>query len=134
MRDQNGEPGPGTAPPPPWEPAEPPPWEVVVAAGAELGGRPVWDPSRSCLTWVDIKAGRRRGAPLRSVGRTAGNPSGAGVPAHLPGLRGPGLEDLFVTTAWLGMDDQQRAAEPLAGHLLRTRPGTAGFPAGVFAG
>ena len=58
MRDQNGEPGPGTAPAPPWKPAEPPPWEVVVAAGAELGERPVWDPSRSCLTWVDIKAGR----------------------------------------------------------------------------
>ena len=33
-----------------------------------------------------------------------------------------------------GLDEQQRAAEPLAGHLLRTRPGATGLPAGVFAG
>jgi hypothetical protein len=32
------------------------------------------------------------------------------------------------------LDERQRAAEPLAGHLLRTRPGVAGLPAGVFAG
>jgi len=51
-----------------------------------------------------------------------------------PAFGGPGLGDLYLTTARQGMDDRQRAAEPLAGHLLRTRPGTAGFPAGVFAG
>src|SRR5262249_60450318 len=43
---------------PPGGPAERPPGEVVVEAGAELGERPVWDLSLSCLTWVDIKAGR----------------------------------------------------------------------------
>jgi sugar lactone lactonase YvrE len=32
-------------------------WEVVAAAGAELGERPVWDPSTGCLIWVDINAG-----------------------------------------------------------------------------
>src|SRR5262249_18168909 len=58
MNDHAGEPGAGAAQSPPWEPAEPPPWEVVIAAGAELGERPVWDPGRSSLTWVDIKAGR----------------------------------------------------------------------------
>jgi len=57
MNDHAGEPGAGAAQSPPWEPAEPPPWEVVIAAGAELGERPVWDPGRSSLTWVDIKAG-----------------------------------------------------------------------------
>ncbi len=42
-------------------------WEVAVAAGAELGERPVWDTSAGCLIWVDINAGRvhgyRPGAP-----------------------------------------------------------------------
>jgi hypothetical protein len=28
----------------------------------------------------------------------------------------------------VGMDDQHRAAEPLAGHLLRTRPGNGRIP------
>jgi sugar lactone lactonase YvrE len=51
-----------------------------------------------------------------------------------PGFGGPGLADLYLTTAWEGMDEQQRAAEPLAGHLLRTRPGADGSPAGVFGG
>ena len=47
---------------------------------------------------------------------------------------GPDLSDLYLTTAWQGLSERQRAAEPLAGHLLRTRPGAAGLPAGVFAG
>jgi sugar lactone lactonase YvrE len=51
-----------------------------------------------------------------------------------PAFGGPDLSDLYLTTAWQGLDEQQRAAEPLAGHLLRTRPGAAGLPAGVFAG
>jgi sugar lactone lactonase YvrE len=51
-----------------------------------------------------------------------------------PAFGGPDLSDLYLTTAWQGLDERQRAAEPLAGHLLRTRPGAAGLPAGVFAG
>ena len=58
MSDQTDDPGPARPQEPPWEPAQPPPWEVVVEASAELGERPVWDPSMSCLTWVDINAGR----------------------------------------------------------------------------
>ena len=68
MSDQTDDPGPARPQEPPWEPAQPPPWEVVVAASAELGERPVWDPSLSCLTWVDINAGRlHRYTPARGT-------------------------------------------------------------------
>jgi sugar lactone lactonase YvrE len=320
MSDQSDEPGRAHAAAPPWEPAQAPPWEVVVEAGAELGERPVWDPRGSCLTWVDINAGRLHrytpgdgdqvvlelsadGRPIaigaaahrsgggyvlaaadgfRLVGPDGGSeagpwrppgmpddvrfndgacdpagrfwagtvardarpgagalyrldpdgaittvlqgvtesnglgwspdgailyfidsgepeprvrafdydpdtgrigwepydlipfPPGPAVPDGLvvdaegclwvamwgagqvrryapsggllatlpvpvsrptcPGFGGPGLADLYLTTAWEGMDEQQRAAEPLAGHLLRTRPGADGSPAGVFGG
>lgn len=320
MTDQTDGPGPARPQEPPWEPAQPPPWEVVVEASAELGERPVWDPGLSCLTWVDINAGRlhrytpgegndvvielsadgrpipigaaaHRGSggyvlaaadgfrlagpdgaseagPWRPSGmpdgvrfndgacdpagrfwagtvaddvRPGGGalyrldpdgtittvlegvtesnglgwspdgtilyyidsgepeprvrafdydtdtgrigwepydlipfPGGAAVPDGLvvdtegclwvalwggaevrrysptggllatlpvpvsqptcPAFGGPDLSDLYLTTAWQGLDERQRAAEPLAGHLLRTRPGAAGLPAGVFAG
>jgi sugar lactone lactonase YvrE len=51
-----------------------------------------------------------------------------------PTFGGPGLDRLYVTTAWEGMDEQARAAEPLAGSLLVTVPGATGAPALRFAG
>jgi D-xylonolactonase len=57
-----------------------------------------------------------------------------------PALGGPDLADLYLTTAWEDMTPEQRAAEPLAGHLLHTRPGDAGLegvrgqPTGQFGG
>ncbi len=51
-----------------------------------------------------------------------------------PGFAGPGLDELFLTTAWEGLDGPQRAAEPLAGQLLRTRPGVRGLPVASFGG
>jgi sugar lactone lactonase YvrE len=52
-----------------------------------------------------------------------------------PAFGGPDLEDLYVTTAWEDMTQAQRAAEPLAGHLLQTRvEGATGQPAGQFGG
>jgi len=41
---------------------------------------------------------------------------------------GPGMADLFVTTAYRDLSEAQRAAEPLAGRLLRLRPGPVGLP------
>ncbi len=51
-----------------------------------------------------------------------------------PAFGGPGLDDLYLTTAWEGMTAQQRAAEPFAGHVLRARPGARGHPALAFGG
>ena len=51
-----------------------------------------------------------------------------------PAFGGPGLDLLYLTTAWEGMDAQERAREPLAGSLLVTSPGVRGVPAARFAG
>jgi sugar lactone lactonase YvrE len=51
-----------------------------------------------------------------------------------PAFGGPGLDRLFVTTAWEGMDATARAAEPLAGSVLVTVPGATGLPPLRFAG
>ncbi len=51
-----------------------------------------------------------------------------------PAFGGPGLDELYLTTAWEGMTGEQRAAEPLAGHVLRAIPGARGGPALAFGG
>jgi sugar lactone lactonase YvrE len=52
-----------------------------------------------------------------------------------PAFGGPDLADLYVTTAWEDMTEAQRAGEPLAGHVLRTRyGGVAGQPTSTFGG
>jgi sugar lactone lactonase YvrE len=51
-----------------------------------------------------------------------------------PGFGGPGLDELYLTTAWEGLDEARRAAEPLAGQLLRTQPGVRGLPQASFGG
>ena len=50
------------------------------------------------------------------------------------GFGGPDLQDLYVTTATDGLDAQARSEQPLAGSLLRLRPGVAGQPTSAFAG
>jgi sugar lactone lactonase YvrE len=47
---------------------------------------------------------------------------------------GPGLDELFVTTAADGLSDAERAEQPLAGRVFRYRPGVAGLPTVAFAG
>jgi sugar lactone lactonase YvrE len=51
-----------------------------------------------------------------------------------PGFGGPELDELYLTTAWEGMQAELRAAEPLAGHLLRAKPGQRGLAMACYAG
>ena len=41
---------------------------------------------------------------------------------------GPGMSDLYVTSARQGLTEEELRAEPLAGRLLRLRPGAVGLP------
>ena len=41
---------------------------------------------------------------------------------------GPGLADLFVTSASIGLSEAELAVQPLAGRLLRLTPGPVGLP------
>ena len=47
---------------------------------------------------------------------------------------GPDLRDLFITTAWELLSEEEHAAQPLAGSLFHTRVGVAGRPRTPFAG
>lgn len=47
---------------------------------------------------------------------------------------GRDLKDLYITTAWIGLDKVALAEQPLAGGLFRFRPGVAGQPVRRFAG
>jgi sugar lactone lactonase YvrE len=47
---------------------------------------------------------------------------------------GAHLDELYVTTAWIGLDEAGRGAEPLAGAVFRLRPGARGRAARRFAG
>ena len=44
-----------------------------------------------------------------------------------PAFGGAELDKLYLTSAWQDMTTAQRAAEPLAGHVLHTRPGARGM-------
>jgi sugar lactone lactonase YvrE len=47
---------------------------------------------------------------------------------------GANLDELFITSAWTGLSDTERAAQPLAGGLFRCKPGVKGRPAHRFQG
>jgi sugar lactone lactonase YvrE len=47
---------------------------------------------------------------------------------------GPGLDELYITTARQRLTPEQLAAKPLAGSVLVARPGVRGLPEGRFAG
>jgi sugar lactone lactonase YvrE len=46
---------------------------------------------------------------------------------------GKDLDQLFITTASVGLNDSERAAQPLAGAVFRVDPGVRGTPASYFA-
>jgi sugar lactone lactonase YvrE len=59
------------------------------------------------------------------------------VPASRPTcpcFGGPDLDELFLSTAWEGLDREQRSAEPLAGRLLRAHPGVRGLAMASYGG
>lgn len=47
---------------------------------------------------------------------------------------GPDLKDLYITTAWMGLDAHARARQPHAGGLFRLRPGPRGKKIHRFGG
>ena len=47
---------------------------------------------------------------------------------------GPDLLDMYITTARLPGDEENRAIEPQAGGLFHVRPGVRGMPPARFAG
>jgi sugar lactone lactonase YvrE len=83
--------------------------------------------------WVAMWGGAcvRRYSPagdlLERIDTPASQPSCAAFGA-------PGLDHLYVSTAWEGMSAEEREREPIAGSLLVCRPGVRGLPAARFAG
>ena len=51
-----------------------------------------------------------------------------------PAFGGPDLDDLYVTSAWIELDESARAREPLAGAVFRLRSGVRGQRPRRFAG
>jgi sugar lactone lactonase YvrE len=47
---------------------------------------------------------------------------------------GPDLTDLFITSATIRLSEAERRAQPLAGTILRHRPGVSGRAAHAYAG
>jgi sugar lactone lactonase YvrE len=44
------------------------------------------------------------------------------------------LTDLYITTAWVGLDTAARQSQPLSGGLFKVRPGVRGRRANRFGG
>jgi sugar lactone lactonase YvrE len=71
------------------------------------------------------------GGVLRRFAPTGHQDAAIAVPASQPSscaFGGPGLADLYVTTARVGLTEQELRAQPLAGRLLRLHPGPVGLP------
>lgn len=47
---------------------------------------------------------------------------------------GPDLDELYITSAWSGLTEEQRRDQPLAGDLFRVRPGVKGLRQNSYAG
>jgi sugar lactone lactonase YvrE len=83
--------------------------------------------------WVAVFGGGRlhRYAPDGSLERAVRLP--VEQPTK-PAFGGPGLEELYVTSAWHGLSDAERQRQPTAGGVLRLRPGVSGIVGNRFGG
>ncbi len=85
-----------------------------------------------CLWTCRIGAGKvvrydRDGRPEREIALPVSRPTSCM-------FGGSGLATLFVTTAIDGLSEDQRRAEPWAGHVLAVEPGIRGLPEARFRG
>jgi sugar lactone lactonase YvrE len=77
--------------------------------------------------WVAIWGG----GVLRRFGPDGTQDAVIPVPVSQPtscAFGGPGMTDLYVTSARVGLTEAELEAQPLAGRLLRLRPGPVGLP------
>ncbi|MGH3282989.1 MAG: SMP-30/gluconolactonase/LRE family protein [Trebonia sp.] len=71
------------------------------------------------------------GGVLRRFAPDGGQDAVVQVPVSQPtscAFGGPVMSDLYVTTASVGLSEAELRAQPLAGRLLRLRPGPVGLP------
>jgi sugar lactone lactonase YvrE len=77
--------------------------------------------------WVAIWGG----GVLRRLAPDGSQDSVIAVPVSQPtscAFGGPGMTDLYVTTASIGLSEAELSEQPLAGRLLRLHPGPVGLP------
>jgi sugar lactone lactonase YvrE len=109
------------------------------AAGTAVGRRPFADHSGydgvpdgltvdadGCV-WVAVWGG----GVLRRFAPDGTQDSVVPVPVSQPtscAFGGPGMADLYVTSARIGLSEAELSEQPLAGRLLRLSPGPVGLP------
>ena len=77
--------------------------------------------------WVAVWGG----GVLRRIAPDGSQDSVIAVPVSQPtscAFGGPGMTDLYVTTARVGLSEAELSEQPLAGRLLRLHPGPVGLP------
>jgi sugar lactone lactonase YvrE len=100
---------------------------VVFAQVSDAGA----DPDGAAMDaegflWVAIWGGSRvdRYAPDGTVDRSLAMPV---TQPSCPAFGGPDLDTLYITSAWDGLSDEARAAQPLAGGLFAAKVGVRGL-------
>jgi sugar lactone lactonase YvrE len=116
-------------------------FDYDLATGEATSGRPLIEmesPDGLCVDadgclWVAVWDGGqiRRYTPDGVLDRTVTLPA---IHTTACAFGGPGLTDLYVTTARAGLSEEQLAEQPLAGSLFVLPDLGAGLPSTVFAG
>ena len=106
---------------------------VLAAVPEELGFVDGLTVDADGFIWAAVFGGGRlhRYAPDGSLERAVRLP--VEQPTK-PAFGGPGLAELYVTSAWHGLSDAERERQPTAGGVLRLRPGVSGAVANRFGG